>query len=277
MLALTSSRVVLDDQLRDATVVVEGEYIREVRSGHVVRPGETHVAVDPFVLAPGVVDSHVHINEPGRTEWEGFATATQAAASGGVTTVVDMPLNCIPVTTTAAALAIKCEAAAPRLWIDVGFWGGVVPGNADDLAALAEAGVLGCKAFMVHSGIDEFPASDEAVLRVSPDHVDFFLHPQLDHGAVARARGSAAAAGGGLLADALQDKSRTESFACGTAAVVTPVGRVTRGSTVFIQGVGQGPSSEKSLCMSTQRWSVRGVRVRAHAANSASIGYIGSK
>lgn len=185
MLALTSSRVVLDDQLRDATVVIEGERICEVRAGQVVRPGETHVAVDPFVLAPGVVDSHVHINEPGRTDWEGFATATQAAASGGVTTVVDMPLNCIPVTTTAAALAIKCEAAAPRLWIDVGFWGGVVPGNADDLAALAEAGVLGCKAFMVHSGIDEFPASDEAVLRAAmlrlrDAGVPLLAHAELD-------------------------------------------------------------------------------------------------
>ena len=109
-------------------------------------------------VLPGVVDTHVHINEPGRTDWEGFATATHAAAAGGVTTMVDMPLNCIPVTTTASALATKLEAIRGHLWVDCGFFGGVVPGNSSELGALEKAGVLGFKAFMADSGIPEFPA-----------------------------------------------------------------------------------------------------------------------
>lgn len=107
-------------------------------------------------LLPGLVDTHVHINEPGRTDWEGFETATRAAVAGGVTTLVDMPLNSIPATTTAAALKQKMEAAEGKLWCDVGFWGGVVPGNAGELDALARGGVLGFKCFMTPSGVDEF-------------------------------------------------------------------------------------------------------------------------
>jgi len=111
---------------------------------------------DSYVL-PGLVDTHVHVNEPGRTEWEGFETATRAAAAGGVTTIVDMPLNSIPATTTAAALAEKRAAAAGKCAIDVFFWGGVVPGNAGELESLAAAGVLGFKCFLAPSGVDEFP------------------------------------------------------------------------------------------------------------------------
>jgi allantoinase len=107
------------------------------------------------VIAPGLVDCHVHVNEPGHTDWEGFATATRAAAAGGVTTLVDMPLRCHPVTTTRAALEDKQRAAAGQLHVDVGFWGGLVPGNADELAGLAAAGALGYKAFLIPSGIDE--------------------------------------------------------------------------------------------------------------------------
>ena len=189
-LALTSPRVVLGADVRAATVVVEHERIVDVRPGVDVRADELWVDLGDDVLAPGLVDTHVHINEPGRTDWEGFATATQAAAAGGVTTLVDMPLNCIPVTTTAAALAIKLTAASPQLWVDVGFWGGVVPGNADELAGLAAAGVLGCKAFMVHSGIDEFPNVDEATLRVAMTRlraagVPLLAHAELDLGAPA--------------------------------------------------------------------------------------------
>ena len=110
---------------------------------------------------PGIVDTHVHINEPGRTEWEGFDTATRAAAAGGVTTLVDMPLNSIPATTTVAALEAKRAAARGRCHVDVGFWGGVVPGNAGELDALVDAGVRGFKCFLVPSGVDEFPAVDE--------------------------------------------------------------------------------------------------------------------
>lgn len=117
------------------------------------------------VIMAGLVDSHVHVNEPGRTEWEGFETATDAAASGGVTTIVDMPLNCIPVTTSADALREKLAAVDGRLRVDAAFWGGVVPGNAGELEGLAAAGARGCKAFMCHSGIDDFPQATEADLR----------------------------------------------------------------------------------------------------------------
>jgi allantoinase len=111
---------------------------------------------DDEVLLPGLVDTHVHVNEPGRTEWEGFATATRAAAAGGVTTLVDMPLNSVPPTTDLAALAQKRAAARGRVHVDVGFWGGAVPGNLGELVALHEAGVFGFKCFLLHSGVDEF-------------------------------------------------------------------------------------------------------------------------
>ena len=112
---------------------------------------------DDEVLLPGLVDTHVHVNEPGRTHWEGFATATAAAAAGGVTTVIDMPLNSIPPTTDVAALAAKRQAAAGQCAVDVGFWGGAVPANAADRPALHEAGVFGFKCFLVDSGVPEFP------------------------------------------------------------------------------------------------------------------------
>jgi allantoinase len=114
---------------------------------------------------PGLVDSHVHINEPGRTEWEGFASATRAAAAGGVTTVIDMPLNSIPPTTTVVGLREKLAAADGQCFVDVGFWGGVVPGNTSDLSTLAAAGVVGFKCFLIHSGVDEFPNVTEENLR----------------------------------------------------------------------------------------------------------------
>lgn len=111
-------------------------------------------------LIPGLVDSHVHVNEPGRTEWEGFASATRAAAAGGVTTIIDMPLNSIPPTVNTEALAIKRDAAGPQAFVDVGFWGGAVPGNTSDLRKLHDDGVFGFKCFLLHSGVDEFPPLD---------------------------------------------------------------------------------------------------------------------
>ena len=119
---------------------------------------------DGEVLLPGLVDTHVHINEPGRTEWEGFDTGTRAAAAGGVTTVIDMPLNSIPATTTVAALERKRECAAAQVHVDVGFWGGAVPGNVGELEGLHEAGVLGFKCFLVDSGVPEFPPLEPAGL-----------------------------------------------------------------------------------------------------------------
>ena len=122
---------------------------------------------DDVVLLPGLVDTHVHVNEPGRTEWEGFATATRAAAAGGVTTIIDMPLNSIPPTIDVDALAMKRAAAQGQCYVDVGFWGGAVPSNLGRLRPLYDAGVFGFKCFLLHSGVDEFPALDGAGMRAA--------------------------------------------------------------------------------------------------------------
>jgi allantoinase len=130
-------------------------------------PSDQRLDVGDLVISPGIVDTHVHINEPGRTDWEGFDTATRAAAAGGVTTVVDMPLNSIPATTTVAALEAKRAAARERCHVDVAFWGGVVPGNAAELEPLVAAGVRGFKCFLAPSGVDEFPHVGEVDLRAA--------------------------------------------------------------------------------------------------------------
>jgi allantoinase len=117
------------------------------------------------VLLPGLVDTHVHVNEPGRTHWEGFATATRAAAAGGVTTIADMPLNSLPPATEVAALEMKRAAADGQCWVDVAFWGGAVPGNEPDREGLHQAGVRGFKCFMADSGVPEFPPLERAGLR----------------------------------------------------------------------------------------------------------------
>jgi allantoinase len=124
-------------------------------------------AGDDSIVMPGLVDTHVHINEPGRTEWEGFETATRAAAAGGVTTIIEMPLNSIPPTTSVEGLRAKLDAARGKCAVDVGFWGGVVPGNLDELRPMFEAGVVGFKCFLVPSGVDEFPNVTEADLRAA--------------------------------------------------------------------------------------------------------------
>lgn len=128
-------------------------------------PPVERLEVASAVVMPGLVDTHAHINEPGRTDWEGFRTATRAAAAGGITTVVDMPLNSLPPTVNRRALESKRDAASGQCWIDYAFWAGVIPGNGPDLEPLARAGVAGFKAFLIHSGVDEFPMSDPACLR----------------------------------------------------------------------------------------------------------------
>jgi hypothetical protein len=170
-LVVRGRRVVTAGGTVPAAVVVRGGVIAAVTEPGDEPAGLPVVDAGDAVVMPGVVDSHVHVNEPGRTGWEGFATATRAAAAGGVTTLVDMPLNSVPATTDAAALAAKRRAAAGGCWVDVGFWGGVVPGNRGELAGLWAAGVLGFKAFLCPSGVDEFPAIGDAELRgVVPVH-----------------------------------------------------------------------------------------------------------
>ena len=154
-------RAVLPDGERGADVAVKDGRVAAVE-GPGSALGERASAVAELeadeVLLPGLLDSHVHVNDPGRTEWEGFESATKAAASGGVTTLVDMPLNSIPPTVDVAALDVKRKAADGETWVDVGFWGGAVPGNIAQLRPLHEAGVFGFKCFLLHSGVDEFPA-----------------------------------------------------------------------------------------------------------------------
>jgi allantoinase len=163
-LVVISSRIVTPEGIQAGAVVVRDGTIVDVVDGPAPSAGRLIDAGSAVVL-PGFVDSHVHVNEPGRTDWEGFASATRAAAAGGTTTIIDMPLNSVPVTTTVAALEAKAQAAAGKARVDYGFWGGVVPDNLDHLASLWTAGVLGFKCFLVPSGIDEFAAVSERELR----------------------------------------------------------------------------------------------------------------
>ena len=160
-------RVVLADGVRPASIHVAGGRIVDVAAYDDGPAGVCDIDAGDLVVLPGLVDTHVHINEPGRTDWEGFAHATRAAAAGGVTTLIDMPLNSIPSTTTVDGLEAKRRAAGDQCHVDVGFWGGVVPGNAGHLAPLARAGVRGFKCFLSPSGVDEFGHVSEADLRTA--------------------------------------------------------------------------------------------------------------
>jgi allantoinase len=167
-LVVRGQRVVTGGELVAASVHVRGGVIDRVAAhDDPTPPGASVVEAGDAVVMPGLVDTHVHVNEPGRTEWEGFDSATRAAAAGGVTTIVDMPLNSLPPTTTPAALRRKREAAAGKCHVDVGFWGGVVPGNLGELAPLWDDGVFGFKAFLVDSGVEEFPAVGPAELEAA--------------------------------------------------------------------------------------------------------------
>ncbi|MBV9182288.1 MAG: amidohydrolase family protein, partial [Acidobacteria bacterium] len=179
--ALVSTRVVTPEGVRPAAVLVESGKIQAVISPSEIPPD---AAVEDFsraAILPGLVDSHVHLNEPGRTAWEGFATGTCAAAAGGYTVCVDMPLNSLPPTTSVAALAAKRAAAANKCRIDWAAWGGVVADNEADLEPLAAAGVLGFKCFLVDSGVDEFSLVTEARLRSAIPHLVRSRLPLLVH------------------------------------------------------------------------------------------------
>ena len=180
-LIVRGRRVVTPEGERAAAIHVRGGAISAVTAFDDLPKGSVvHEAHDSVVM-PGIVDTHVHINEPGRTEWEGFSTGTRAAAAGGITTLIEMPLNSIPATTTAAGFREKLAAAAGKLWVDVGFWGGVVPGNDTELRPLWESGVFGFKCFLVPSGVEEFAYVTESDLRSALPELGGFKAPLLVH------------------------------------------------------------------------------------------------
>ncbi|MDP9192073.1 MAG: allantoinase AllB [Acidobacteriota bacterium] len=174
---IRSTRVVTPAGIVAATIHLDGSRIAAIE-----QHGPADIDYGDHVIMPGLVDSHVHVNEPGRTEWEGFATATAAAAAGGITTIIDMPLNSIPATTTLAALETKQRVAHGD--VNVELWGGVVPGNTHELRPMLEAGARGFKCFLVHSGVDDFPNVDEAQLReaaqeLAPTGAPLLVHAEL--------------------------------------------------------------------------------------------------
>lgn len=180
---LRSNRVVMPEGVAPASIWVRNGSIHSIQPSFSASIPE--INLHNLVLMPGIVDTHVHINEPGRTNWEGFDTATRAAIAGGITTMVEMPLNASPVTTTREAFASKLAATKNQLHCDCGFWGGIIPGNETEIQPLAAAGVLGFKAFLTHSGIDEFPQVSEDDLRkampiIKSCGLPLLVHAELD-------------------------------------------------------------------------------------------------
>ncbi len=210
-LLVRAARAILPDGERSAEVAVkDGRIVAVEAPGSDL--GERAAAVVELaadeVLLPGIVDSHVHVNDPGRTEWEGFETATKAAAAGGVTTIVDMPLNSIPPTVDVAALEVKRKAADGATWVDVGFWGGAVPGNVADLRPLHDAGVFGFKCFLLPSGVDEFPALSPAELEGAMREIAAFDGLLIVHAEDPEEIAHAPNAGGRAYADFLASRPR---------------------------------------------------------------------
>ncbi|MFF2962018.1 allantoinase AllB [Streptomyces sp. NPDC057963] len=208
-LVLRSTRVATPDGTRPAAVAVAGGRIGAVLPyGTEVPPGARLEDFGDDVLLPGLVDTHVHVNDPGRTAWEGFRTATRAAAAGGITTLLDMPLNSLPPTTTVPHLRTKQQVAAPKAHIDTGFWGGAVPSNTQDLRPLHEAGVFGFKCFLSPSGVDEFPELDQEQLARSMAEIAGFGGLLIVHAEDPRHLASAPQRRGPAYADFLASRPR---------------------------------------------------------------------
>ncbi len=185
VLALHGNRVITNDKIVDATILIKNGIISEIINGVPENYSGEIIDLGNKIIMAGIIDPHVHINEPGRTEWEGFDTATKAAIAGGITTLVDMPLNASPVTTTAKAFEEKVSSTKNKLHANCGFWGGVVPGNEDEIEKLIDKGVFGFKAFLTHSGIDEFPNVTEQDLRkvmpvIARHKLPLLVHCELD-------------------------------------------------------------------------------------------------
>jgi allantoinase len=180
-LLVRGKRVITPEGERAAAIDIRSGVIAGISEYDDIRAGCEVFDAGDLVVMPGLVDTHVHINEPGRAEWEGFITATRAAAAGGVTTLIEMPLNSIPATTTLAGFQEKLRAASGKLFVDVGFWGGLVPGNAAEVAALWAAGCFGFKCFLVDSGVPEFPRVTETDLREGLSELAKIPAPLLAH------------------------------------------------------------------------------------------------
>jgi allantoinase len=188
--------------VRDGSIVVIEPYDAGLDADRVIELGADEM------LLPGLVDSHVHVNDPGRSEWEGFASATRAAAAGGVTTIIDMPLNSIPPTTDVAALEVKRKTATGQAFVDVGFWGGAVPGNLADLRGLHDAGVFGFKCFLLHSGVDEFAHLEPDELQAAMREVRSFGALMIVHAEDSHAIDHAPTAHGESYRDFLASRPR---------------------------------------------------------------------
>ncbi len=185
LFGLYSSRILTESGFIDGTVLIKDGIISEVISGKLQDQNIPIEDLNDLVVMPGIIDSHVHINEPGRAGWEGFETITKAAIAGGITALVDMPLNATPVTTSKETLKVKIDATKGKLYCNVGFWGGIVPENIDLLDELVTSGVLGIKAFLTHSGIDDFPNVSITDLKkgleiLKKHQVPLLAHAELD-------------------------------------------------------------------------------------------------